>query len=176
MSVIAIWGLWSNLNLDWTVQKSTMKLNLLRYLIPLRNRCYSVRQTVEAINKVFIPAIAYRMAVIPFDESYINSLDNIIARVVNSKYGIHFRSNKLHLFQQGQRGAISLKSLIDVQRESLVRALYNQGLHGVDNKISQTIEFILKSESSIWVKGLKKNKVNFVRTSDEGLKRFGIKN
>ena len=165
-----------NLRLDWAVQKSVLKMNLLRYLIPLRSRYYSIQQTVETINKVFIPAITYRMAVIPLNTTYLNSLDNIIARVVNSKYGIHFRSSKLHLYQKGQYGAVTLKSLADVQKESLVRGLYDQGLHGIDRKLSKLLDFMLNCEMCLWTKYLKKSKVSFVLASEEGQKRFSIKN
>eukprot|EP01118_Nematostelium_gracile_P016544 TRINITY_DN6874_c0_g1_i3.p1 TRINITY_DN6874_c0_g1~~TRINITY_DN6874_c0_g1_i3.p1 ORF type:complete len:149 (-),score=28.69 TRINITY_DN6874_c0_g1_i3:164-610(-) len=48
-------------------------------LYPLKYRCFTVTQTVEAINKIFIPAIEYRLAVIEADDKWLKMMDNMIA-------------------------------------------------------------------------------------------------
>jgi hypothetical protein len=137
--------------------------NIMGYLCPLRNKCYSVRQTVEAINKIFIPAIRYRMAVIDFPDKWIKKMDNSIAWIINQKLGIKFRSSKTHLFKSGKYGAPELISLEQIQKQAIINTLVDT-LNGDDLVTAAVVESNLISSKLI--KKLKRTGVKFIKFND----------
>ena len=169
-------GILINIDLNWELQEKSLKTNLLKYLILLYNRCFSVKQTVEAINTIFIPALAYRLAVIPIKDKFIKQLDNIIANIVNKKLGIFFKSSKNHLFQESKFGSPNIKSLEIVKIERMLNTIYQIGLNGKDEELRKIIYNYQFKENSLWFDDLKKKGFNFSKQIDNNLERFRLIN
>ena len=169
-------GILINIDLNWELQEKSLKTNLLKYLIPLYNRCFSVKQTVEAINKIFIPALAYRLAVIPLKDKFIKQLDNIIANIINKKLGIFFKSSKNHLFQESKFGSPNVKSLINVKIERMVNTIYQIGLNGKDEELRKIIYNYQYKDNSLWFEDLKKKGFLFTKQIEINLERFRLIN
>lgn len=70
-------GIYINLQLDWGVQQTISRKKLLRQNFYLRNKCFNTTQTIDAINKVFLPAATYKMNVIDFGRSWYLEIDNL---------------------------------------------------------------------------------------------------
>ena len=167
-------GVLININQNWELQEQTLKTNLLKYLIPLWNSCFSVKQTVEAINKIFIPAIAYRLAVIPLRDKFIKQLDNIISNVIYKKLGIYFRSSKTHLFQESKVGSPNVKSLLTIKKETLINTIYWVGLNGIDMELKNNIFNYQYKNNSLWFEEIKKFGFTFKKTNEVELERFRL--
>ena len=167
-------GVLININQNWDLQEQVLKTNLLKYLIPLRNRCFSVKQTVEAINKIFIPAIAYRLAVIPLRDKFLKQLDNIISSIIYKKLGIYFRSSKNHLFQESKVGSPNVKSLITIKKERLINTIYRIGLNGIDEELRNNIFNYQFKNNTLWFNEIKKFGFTIKKTKEIELERFRL--
>jgi exonuclease III len=150
-------GIWMNLELNWFRTMNALKANLIRYLEPLKWRCFSARQTVDAINKIFVPMISYRMAVIPFPRKWLSSLDNIIAWTVNFKLGIRFKSSKYHLYQSNEESGLQLLSLEQSQMTAITRSLFSS-MNGIDDDLRRVLEDASKNHS-LWFEFMKMREI-----------------
>lgn len=87
-------GVFINLDLNWEKQKIVTQQKLLTQLFYIKNKCFNITQTIEIINKVFIPCVTYRMNVINFDTPFLQKLNRYISNIVLHKHRLSYNCSR----------------------------------------------------------------------------------
>jgi hypothetical protein len=69
-------GIWVNLELTWEEQEKIARRRVDEIMNQLEGRCFTVKQKVEVVNKLVMPGLEYRMAVVKFSDKSIKKMED----------------------------------------------------------------------------------------------------
>ena len=139
-----------NLNLNWDKQKIITQQKLLTQLFYIKNKCFNITQTIEIINKVFIPCVTYRMNVINFDPIYLRKLDRYIANTVLYKRRLSYNCSRKELYFSKNAYGWGLSSLVDLGQSVYPGGLINHNLNATEAICIATSDFHAEQNSETW--------------------------
>jgi len=130
-------GCYLNLTLNWEkqIEESTKKLKTQCGYI--RHRAFTALQTVSIINKVFIPSLLYRAAVIRFPKKVTREWDSITTKLVFMKLGMPPISGRNYLFDTFGNGGLELLCAETLCEATYLEAEVRCGLNAPDSEIKQ---------------------------------------
>ncbi len=127
-------GVYVNLNLDWKKQIEIMEAKLIRQTNYLRHRAFNSRQTIEIINKVFIPSIMYRANVFDIPEKTLKKWDAITSSLVFRKMRMPTISGRKYLYGDYSTGGMRLFSIKELAVAARMTSVLSEGLNAADQE------------------------------------------
>ena len=103
-------GIYINLELDWTKQRSISWSILMRHISCLQNRCLSTKQITKILNTIVIPSFNYGLQFYSYPKKWAAKIERQLALLL-SKY-LHIpESSPLHFQNSNENSSFNLASL-----------------------------------------------------------------
>lgn len=131
-----------NLQLSWEKQIQIITTKLIKQLNYLKHRAFTALQTVKIINKVFIPSILYRAAVINFTEKTTREWDKLTTSLVFRKMRLPPITGRNYLFEETKFAGMGLQSIEAICKATYVISVITNGLCAADHETREVFEEI----------------------------------
>lgn len=140
-------GIPINLQLDWTELEKNCRDKLSRQLNYIRMKCFDSSQATIIINKVFIPALLYRIRVAPVSDSLLKECDNLIASVIYRKMYLPRNTGKLALALPAENNGFAITNL-EYERKRALTSSILRTLNGRDMFARLAVEQLITTNDT----------------------------
>jgi hypothetical protein len=103
----------------------------------MRHKCFRVKQRVDIVNKIFFPAIEYRLGVCTWKPQMLTYLERLAANVIYCKMNLWGWQAARHLQPKLEQRGFGLKRLHQLYYTAKVTTFLYHGLNS-SNKIAAT--------------------------------------